>query len=138
MAFTQEDFTKIVTSLMHWGLVFTVDLSRTGSVFRSFGEQVVNQLESRGIRLPGYNPTIPWEAPQHLPFVLLAGTVKDIFTKTHSPYDSFNELQYTYAGLTGKRPPLTSISCPVGQELMHLPFLRICESGLHLGCFCHG
>ncbi len=128
MSFTTEEFKNVVKSLMHWGLVFKVRLATSGPVFRSLGEQVVAHLESLGIILPGYDATKPWETPQDLPFVLLAGQQKDMFTKVHTPYDSFNGVQFTYKALTGARPPLTRIACPVGDELMPLKLLRISMS----------
>ena len=118
---------NIVKSLLNWGLVFTVRLPKSGSVFRSLGQQVVDQLRSVGVVLPGYDDTVRWECPQDLPFAVLAGTGNGL-VKTHSPYDTFNEVQFTYVTLTGKRPPLTSIPCPVGEDLMQLPHLRLGKS----------
>ncbi|RDX44741.1 hypothetical protein OH76DRAFT_1421217 [Lentinus brumalis] len=39
-AFSTQEYKDIFKSLMQWDLVFTVKLSKTGSVFRSLGEQV--------------------------------------------------------------------------------------------------
>ncbi len=117
---------------MHWGLVFTVELSKTGPVFRSLGDQVVRHLELKGIRLPGYDADLPWECPQDLPFVLLSGTGKDIFNKTHAPYDTFNAIKYTYVNLICKKPNLAHIPCPIGDDLIQLPLLRLGGSCLPL------
>ncbi|RDX52123.1 hypothetical protein OH76DRAFT_1416737 [Lentinus brumalis] len=125
IVFHPADFKDVVQSLEHWGLLFPVRLSRTGSVFRALGTQVIAQLDSYGIELPGYERSKPWAAPQDLPFVLLNASNKKDDMKLHSPYDSFNEEEFTHAGLTGKKPNLVGISCPVGGALMKNRFLRL-------------
>ncbi|TFK87733.1 hypothetical protein K466DRAFT_599244 [Polyporus arcularius HHB13444] len=120
---TDWSFGKAVESLEHWGLLFTVTLPRNGSVYRTFGHQVVAQLTANDIVLPGYDATRPWRSPLDLPFVLLSSTGRT--TKIHAPFDGFNELTYTVSNIHAAKPSLTVIKCPIGEEFMKHTFLRL-------------
>ncbi|KAI0710335.1 hypothetical protein C8T65DRAFT_695615 [Cerioporus squamosus] len=123
-SFTDWAFGKAVESLEHWGLLFTVTLAKSGSVYKSFGNQVVAQLAVNDITLPGYDTTRPWRSPLDLPFVLLSSSGRT--TKVHAPFDGFNELTYTVANIHTAKLSLTVIKCPIGAEFMKHTFLRIC------------
>ncbi|TFK79487.1 hypothetical protein K466DRAFT_609252 [Polyporus arcularius HHB13444] len=120
---TDWSFGKAVESLEHWGLLFKVTLAKTGSVYRSFGQQVVAQLIANDITLPGYDASRPWRSPLDLPFVLMSSTGRA--TKNHVPFDGFNELTYTVSNILAAKPSLTVIKCPIGEDFMQHTFLRI-------------
>lgn len=124
--FTDMAFSKAVEELEHWGLLFTVTVPKSGSVFRSFGEQVVAQLAANDISFRGYDPVRRWRSPHDLPFVLMSSSGRSL--RVHTPNDGFNELAFTVQGLLAAKPSLTVISCPIGDEFMKHPFLRLCAS----------
>ncbi|TFK84577.1 hypothetical protein K466DRAFT_567140 [Polyporus arcularius HHB13444] len=121
--FTDWSFGKAVESLEHWGLLFTVNLAKTGSVYRSLGNQVVAHLTANDILLPGYDPRRAWRSPLDLPFVLLSSSGRT--TRVHAPYDSLNELTYTVPNILSAKPSLTVIKCPIGEEFMKHELLRL-------------
>ncbi len=121
--FTDWSFGKAVESLEHWGLLFTVNLAKTGSVYRSLGNQVVAHLTANDILLPGYDARRAWRSPLDLPFVLLSSSGRT--TRVHAPYDSLNELTYTVPNILSAKPSLTVIKCPIGEEFMKHELLRL-------------
>lgn len=113
------------------GLIFTVSLAKSGSVWEDFAQKIIAQCAASKIDIPGFTLSTPLPAvPTGLPFLFLTTTTRGSpYHRFYRPFDGLDVNTYTVDKL--RELPFRGLHLPLQGARSALPLLMIGSSRLH-------